>query len=252
MEIRLRDGRQDLLTSSESYDVITLEPPPPSSIGIVNLYSRDFYRIAAARLQQDGILAQWLPLATQNDRDTRSLVRSFLDEFPYSTLWTTEFHETLLLGSLSPIEIDTSQISARYRQQGVEEALREMGIVSPAALLATFVTGRDGLEHYTNDAEAVTYDRPRIEYGPWVLSGDFERTFSHVMDLRSYPPLKGADLALTAEVANQREILLGFYAAALDAYRGDRGNWRQTMEWVLDRDPENPYYNWFTMEGGSH
>jgi hypothetical protein len=33
----------------------------------------------------------------------RSLVRSFLDVFPYPTLWTTELHETLLVGSLSPM-----------------------------------------------------------------------------------------------------------------------------------------------------
>jgi spermidine synthase len=27
-------------------------------------------------------------------------VRSFLDVFPYATLWTSEFHEMLLVGSL--------------------------------------------------------------------------------------------------------------------------------------------------------
>jgi spermidine synthase len=49
MDIRMRDGRRELLRHAERYDLITLEPPPPSAAGIVNLYSSDFYRLAAAR-----------------------------------------------------------------------------------------------------------------------------------------------------------------------------------------------------------
>ena len=56
------------------------------------------WMLAAQRLQPQGIVAQWLPLPTQNIDDSRSLVRSFLDVFPYATLWTSEFHEMLLVG----------------------------------------------------------------------------------------------------------------------------------------------------------
>ena len=102
LEIRIGDGRQELLRRSERYDVITLEPPPPSAAGVVNLYSRDFYELAASRLQPDGLMAQWWPLPAQNDEDSRSLVRSFLDVFPHASAWTTELHEVLLVGSLQP------------------------------------------------------------------------------------------------------------------------------------------------------
>jgi len=79
VDVRLRDGRQELLRSPQAYDLITLEPPPPSAAGVVNLYSRDFYQLAASRLEKQGLVAQWLPLPTQNIDDSRSLVRSFLD-----------------------------------------------------------------------------------------------------------------------------------------------------------------------------
>jgi spermidine synthase len=97
--LRLADGRRELLRGAFRYDLITLEPPPPPAAGVVNLYARDFYALARRRLNPDGLLAQWLPLSTQNDEDTRSLVRSFLDVFPHATLWTTELHEMLLIGS---------------------------------------------------------------------------------------------------------------------------------------------------------
>jgi spermidine synthase len=43
--------------------------------------------------------------AGQKREDSRALVRSFLDVFPYASLWTTEAHEMLLVGSPDPIEL---------------------------------------------------------------------------------------------------------------------------------------------------
>src|SRR5262249_13829047 len=157
------------------YDVITLEPPPPSAAGVVNLYSRDFYELARSRLEPGGLLAQWWPLATQNDEDSRALVKSFLDAFPPAALWATEVHEMPLVGSPDPSELDAQRISARFRQPDGAGALREVGISPPAALLATWVTGRAGLERYAGDALPVTDDRPRIEYAAWLRRAEFQR-----------------------------------------------------------------------------
>ncbi|WP_262138855.1 fused MFS/spermidine synthase, partial [Pseudomonas sp. Marseille-Q5117] len=144
VDVRLRDGRQELLRSAQTYDVITLEPPPPSAAGVVNLYSRDFYQLAASRLQDQGIVAQWLPLPTQNIDDSRSLVRSFLDVFPHASLWTSEFHEMLLVGSMKPMQLDAAKITARFQQDSVRNTLQDVGIGSAAALLAPRVTDRTG------------------------------------------------------------------------------------------------------------
>src|SRR6185295_9208861 len=111
---------------------------------------------------------QWWPLPTQNDEASRSLVRSFLDEFPHATLWSTELHEMLLVGSADPIELSGARVSAGFAEPTVAAALREIGIASPAALLATWVTDRAGLEAYAAGAPPVTDDRPRIEHASWV------------------------------------------------------------------------------------
>lgn len=246
IEIRLRDGRRELLRNDQRYDLITLEPPPPSAAGVVNLYSTDFYVLAAKRLNTHGLLAQWLPLPTQTDADTRSLVRSFLDAFPYATLWTTELHEMLLIGSQSPIELDAARISARFNAPEVSETLREVGIASPQALLATWVMDRAGLEQYASDARAVTDDDPRIEYGPWVLPDEFPKVLSQLLALRTDPLLVNADTSFKTVTLADRDRLLRFYAAGLHAYRGERDLWARTMRSVLIEDPGNPYYRWLT------
>jgi predicted membrane-bound spermidine synthase len=245
LDIRLRDGRRELLSSAQTYDLITLEPPPPSAAGVVNLYSSDFYLLARARLRPGGLVAQWLPLPTQNDEDTRSLVRSFLDVFPHASLWTTELHETLLIGSPAPIGLDASRITARFNQPGVASALRDVGIASAAALMATWVTDRAGLEAYAGDARPVTDDQPRIEYADWVRPDEIQRVLPRLIELRTDPPLRGADAAFVAAVAQERQRLLLFYQAALNGQSGYPELWARDFRRVVEADPGNAYYRWF-------
>jgi len=250
LEIRHRDGRRDLLQRRDTYDVITLEPPPPAAAGVVNLYSRDFYRLAAIRLAPNGILAQWLPIATQNNEDTKSLVRSFLDVFPYASLWTTELHEMLLVGSLQPMTLDMPTIFARFEQSGVKAALGEVGIESSTDLLSAWVTGRDGLEEYAAGAEPVTDDRPRIEYATWVRRGVIETALPELMALRTIPPMRGADDEQWNEVTEKRDHLMALYSAGLAAYQGDREQWARNIERVQSDVLTNAYYRWLVEGNG--
>lgn len=245
LDIRLRDGRRELLSHEQTYDLITLEPPPPSAAGVVNLYSNGFYELARARLRPNGLVAQWLPLPTQNDEDTRSLVRSVLDVFPHVSLWTTELHEMLLVGSREPIELNVPRIIERFGSPDVSSALREVGISSPQALLGTWVTGRAGLEAYAGDALPVTDDQPRIEYADWVRSDEIQRVLPRLIQLRTDPPLQGAAKDFVQAVAAERQRLLLFYQAALNAQSGYPELWARDMQRVLEGEGGNGYYRWF-------
>lgn len=245
IDLRLRDGRQELLRNPQRYDLITLEPPPPSAAGVVNLYSQDFYQLAASRLQKNALLAQWLPLPTQNIDDSRALVRSFLNVFPYASLWTSEFHEMLLVGSLEPIELDAERVRQRFAQPSVRDALAEVGIDSAATLLATWVTDRQGLERFAGAALPVTDDQPRIEYAPWVRSKEITRVLPALLDLRVPAPLVNEDAAFARTLAAEQQRLMQFYRASLHAYDGDRDAWGRDIRAVLREDAANPYYRWF-------
>jgi spermidine synthase len=248
VDVRLRDGRQELLRNPQRYDLITLEPPPPSAAGVVNLYSRDFYQLAASRLNKQGLVAQWLPLPTQNIDDSRSLVRSFLDVYPYASLWTSEFHEMLLVGSMEPIELDATKINQRFQQDSVHSTLQDVGIGSAAALLATWVTDRAGLEHFAANAQPVTDDQPRIEYAPWVRAKEITRVLPALLDLHVVPPLLNADQGFTERMNTHQQRLMQFYRASLHAYEGDRDAWGRDIREVMRGDGGNPYYRWFVGE----
>ncbi len=145
------------------------------------------------------------------------MVRSFLDVFPYATLWTTEFHEMLLIGSLAPIELEVAQISARFAPPGVERAMKEVGAATPAALLATWVTEKEGLEQYAGGALPATDDRPRIEYAMWLRSNEITRVLPELLSFELEPRLINTGPEFSSEMLTERENLLRFYAAGLDA-----------------------------------
>ncbi|KGD86878.1 spermidine synthase [Achromobacter sp. RTa] len=245
LEKRLRDGRRELQASAEHWDLITLEPPPPSAAGVVNLYSRDFYRLAASRLAPQGIVAQWLPLPTQNEEDTRALVASFIEVFPHAQLWTSELHEMLLVGSMQPLALDAARIQARYGQPDTAAALAAVGVPSAGALLATWVTDRAGLARFAGRVPAVTDDRPGIEYATWVRAKELVRVLPELLALRTEPPLRGATDSLRADIELERARLDAFYRASLAAYRGDRETWAREMNRVARDDGGNAYYRWF-------
>jgi predicted membrane-bound spermidine synthase len=246
LEVRIGDGRHELLRSSQRYDLITLEPPPPSAAGVVNLYSRDFYALCRERLAAGGLMAQWWPLPAQNDEDSRSLVRAFLDVFPHASAWTTELHEALLVGSTRPLELDGARVAGRFATPEVAAALAEVGTESPEALLATWLTDRGGLERYVGAARPVTDDRPLIEHAAWVRRGELRRVLPRLLEVASDVPLAASD-PLRQVVARERQELLDFYRASLLAMGGERAEAVAVLRRVLARDPGNPYYRFVAV-----
>ncbi|WP_411469427.1 spermidine synthase, partial [Achromobacter xylosoxidans] len=245
LQVRLRDGRRELLASADTYDLITLEPPPPSAAGVVNLYSRDFYELAARRLNPQGIVAQWLPLPTQNLDETRALVASFIAVFPHASLWTTELHEMLLVGSPDPLPLVPERMARRFAAPALHAALAQVGVSSVAALMATWVTDREGLARFAEDAAPVTDDRPSIEYAPWVRPREIVRTLPALMALRGAPPLQGPPADWAADIDGERAVLDLFYRSALAAYRGDRESWSRDAPVLARASRENAYLRWF-------
>jgi len=56
------DGRRYLDRTSDKFDLITIDPPPPlPAAGSSLLYSEEFYAVAKKHLKPHGILEQWLP-----------------------------------------------------------------------------------------------------------------------------------------------------------------------------------------------
>ena len=117
------DGRRYLERTSEQFDVITIDPPPPiEAAGSSMLYSKEFYAVLSQRLRHDGILQQWLP---EGDPIVRSSVaRAIAESFPYVRVF--QYFPTYgyqFLASQEPIPVRTG---AQLLERMPEAAVRDL------------------------------------------------------------------------------------------------------------------------------
>jgi len=101
------DGRRFLERTSQTFDSIIVDPPPPvPAAGSSLLYSKEFYVLVKQHLRTGGIFQQWLP---EGDAQTQSAVAHALkDSFPYVRVFGYPGDTGLqFLASMSPIAIRT-------------------------------------------------------------------------------------------------------------------------------------------------
>jgi len=91
------DGRAWLRRTDRRYDVITLEPMPPNFSGVNSLYSLEFYEIMARRLNDGGVVAQWLPIHLLTVHHAASVAATFQSVFPDAALWYDPIGRTGIL-----------------------------------------------------------------------------------------------------------------------------------------------------------
>ncbi|HXX51966.1 MAG TPA: fused MFS/spermidine synthase, partial [Xanthobacteraceae bacterium] len=161
------DGRHYLLSTENTFDVITLEPPPPHDAGIVNLYTEEFYALAKQRMRHGAILAQWVPLDIGRGVLPKMILKAMLAQFKHVSLWLPDRMEGVAIASDEPLQIDRDVLATRMSAPAVADDLTAVGLRSPEDLLATFVAADETLAAYLGDTPSLTDDRPRIEYYNW-------------------------------------------------------------------------------------
>jgi spermidine synthase len=162
--LRVEDGRHHLELSDATYDIVTIEPPPPIVAGAVHLYSYDFYRLLSRRLRAGGVVAQWLPLHAQSLFSARMTARTFLDAFPYVMLALPSARDAVMIGSMEPLELDLDRLFAAYAEPRTRDNLDRAYLETPEALLATILLGREGLARWAGDVPRITDEHPRMEF----------------------------------------------------------------------------------------
>ena len=103
------DGRRFLNRTKETFDIITIDPPPPvESAGSSLLYSEEFYELAKKHLKQKGILQQWFPCGEL--KIAQATARALSNSFPYVRIYkSVEGWGLHFLASMSPINIPSVQ-----------------------------------------------------------------------------------------------------------------------------------------------
>ncbi|HEY6838577.1 MAG TPA: hypothetical protein VI389_07540, partial [Geobacteraceae bacterium] len=108
------DARNYLLTAEKKYDIISSEPSYPSESSVANLFTSDYYRLAAGRLKKGGMYCQWLPYYVLTNADVTMMVKTFASVFPYTYVWKVSSSlDLIMVGSREPFQVTPQEIMAR-------------------------------------------------------------------------------------------------------------------------------------------
>jgi len=203
------DGAAVLAESEALYDLILVDLVTPA--GSPGLFSRPFYRTAAARLSVGGVTAQWLPLFQVPPPMLRRVVAAFLAEFPESGLWFAAFDPfkpvALLVSGGSPTGVERESAPAAVPGAGLGtiDDVRRLHLLD-AAGLRRFAKGASPFE---GDTPLVTDD----EAADGLADGGREN-IEALIDCADEPNPVGC-----AFLAACRADEAGDYFAALTGYR---------------------------------
>ena len=113
--IIIDDGRRYLNRTREKFDVIIIDPPPPvEAAGSSLLYSEEFYTLAKGHLNQNGIVATWVPEDASPD-SRAAILRSLVDSFSFVRCFVSVDNMGVhMLASQQPIaNISAREIASR-------------------------------------------------------------------------------------------------------------------------------------------
>jgi spermidine synthase len=187
------DARHYILTTKDTFDVITSDPINPWVKGAATLYTKEYFDLCKRHLNPGGLVTQWVPLYQSQRAVVQSELVTFFDVFPQGTIWSNDEngagYDLVLLGQVGAGKIDPGQVLDRLSTrdyQDVRQSLREVGFHSGFSLLATYAGQAVDLQPWLKHA-VVNHDRDlRLEYlaGLSLSHYEQERIYSEILMYR--------------------------------------------------------------------
>jgi spermidine synthase len=171
------DARRFVRTTTDRYDLIIADNFHPARSGSGSLYTVEHFSAIRARLSDQGIFCQWLPLHQLDLETLRTIARSYLEVFPNAfALLATNSLDTPVLGLIARADDSLfvlHDLHSRLTTTALSDAASQQGLPDEYAVFGSFVAGARALKAFaaqaplnTDDHPVVIYGAPRVTYEP--------------------------------------------------------------------------------------
>jgi spermidine synthase len=208
------DARTALKLGRENYDIIISEPSNPWMVGVGSIFSREFYEIAASRLKDDGIMAQWFHVYEINDGIVAMILRTFSSVFPNMEVWDPRAGDIIILGSKRPWKSDPASYAQVFAREIPRRDLESLGLLTPESVWARQLASQGTAPAIPGPGPIQTDAFPILEYdapeaffigaNSTVLFAFDERTWqSDLASREKFGVLHGMDDARLGQIFGQ-------------------------------------------------
>ena len=163
VRVHIDDARSFLRYRGETYDVIVSEPSNPWLAGVNNLFTEDYYRLVAERLDPGGVLCQWVQFYEISPATLGSILQALDRVFPHGQVFHKEA-DLLIIAGRSPLPLDLTRVRARLERPRVAANLERARVFSWGELLSLRVADLRRVAASLPRAPRNTDDRPYVEY----------------------------------------------------------------------------------------
>lgn len=160
-QVLVEDGRNFLLGTKEKYDVVISDLFTPWRAGIGSLYSREHFTSVQSHLNQNGLFAQWLPLAQLSKSEFCTIAKTMASVFPQVTMWRLNTEPSgpiiVLIG-----QDEKQPLEPNFLNRNVQHVLGSKGsyVVPYIYYVGNITANADLFEAFPINTE----DQPTIEY----------------------------------------------------------------------------------------
>ncbi|MGD1093487.1 MAG: fused MFS/spermidine synthase [Bryobacteraceae bacterium] len=216
------DARHYLLTTRDKFDIIASDPLDVFVKGTAAIYSEEYFEQVKRHLNPGGLFTLYVPLYESDVRTVKSEVATFMQAFPYGTLWANtidgEGYDMVFMGQAEPLKIDVDEVQKRLDRPDyapVAKSLSDIGIGSAIDLLST-------------------YAGQKSDFGPWLQGADINRDG----DLKlQYLGGWGINSHLETEIYRQ---MLSYRRRPTNLFAGSPENVRYLMNYLSNGSTGTP------------
>jgi len=171
-KVYVADGRNHLELSTDRYDIIVTDPPPPiQSSGVSVISSLEYYEAGRDHLTDGGVMMQWTPYGTA-ESELKEHIRTFASVFPHVlAVRGSGGYGFYMLGAMDPLTLDPAIARAILARPGVLEDISG-AYDSPETTTDGWIAEiqrqtwlvDEQLRAYMGDGPLITDDQSRPEY----------------------------------------------------------------------------------------
>lgn len=151
----------------KKFDIIASEPSNLWVAGIENLFSLEFYQLAARSLSEKGILGQWIQSYSIDEKTITMILHTLKMVFPYAELYNIGKMDILIIASKNPLPHDFSD--KRIHHSFLHPFFKALGIKNKEDIYLAQILNSYQYQRLVSFASKENKDihsltRPRLSY----------------------------------------------------------------------------------------
>lgn len=167
-KVIINDGRNYAFLTDKRYDIVIIDPPPPfNTAGSTVLHSKEFYQDLSKKLNEGGIVSQWIYYDRSREDEISMAIKSFVDVFPYVLGVQYSFNNGGIYLEGSHSLIDGDRLANIYKDEVAIKDLQDIaGTKDPLtqSVPVEIIADRDSLLNVVKNYPPITDNNPRSEY----------------------------------------------------------------------------------------